>query len=85
MIFFQFMAHWGIWDIIGLVGALIPSVIVLAYLFPRKAIKNLYIDAKRGSANQTYSKLVVVEISNHTNEPFCFISCPTPVSLPSNS
>jgi hypothetical protein len=68
------MAEWGIWDIIGLVGAVIPSLMVIAYLLPRRAIKNLYIDAKRGSVNQTYSKVVSIEISNHTNEPLYVIS-----------
>jgi hypothetical protein len=68
------MADWGIWDIIGLVGAIIPSAILVAYLFPRKAIRNLYIDAKRSWVNQTYPKVVAIEISNHTNEPLYIVS-----------
>lgn len=74
MCFLKFMADWGIWDIIGLLGALIPTAILFAYLFPRRATKNLYIDTKRGSVNQTYPKVIVIEFHNHTNEPLYIIS-----------
>jgi hypothetical protein len=33
--------EWGVWDIIGLFVAVVPAVLVLVYLFPRKAIDNL--------------------------------------------
>lgn len=73
--FFQFMADWGVWDIIGLIVALIPSVLVVIYLFPRKRIRNLYIDTKIvESWNPTYPKVVSVEIRNHTNDPIYIIS-----------
>ena len=68
------MADWGVWDIIGLVIALIPSVLVLIYLFPRKRIEDFYIDTKISSINPTYSKVVVVELRNHTNDPMYLIS-----------
>ena len=75
MSFFQFMAEWGVWDIIGLFVALVPTVLVLVYLFPRKAIDNLYIDTKIGSVpNTVYSKVIRVELRNHTNEPIYVLS-----------
>jgi hypothetical protein len=72
--FLAFMAQWGIWDIMGLVIALIPSVLILIYLFPRRAIENLYIDTKVGSVNQVYSQVVAVELRNHTNDPLYVLS-----------
>lgn len=72
--FFQFMADWGIWDIIGLIVALIPSVLVVIYLFPRKTIENFYIDTKIASVNPTYPKVVAVELRNHTKDPIYLIS-----------
>jgi hypothetical protein len=74
MCFFQFMAQWGIWDIIGLLITLIPSVLILIYLFPRKAVDNLYVDTKIASVNQTYPKVIAVELRNHTNEPLYILS-----------
>jgi len=54
------MAEWGIWDIIGFIGAVVPALAVLFYLFPRKAIKNFYIDAHRDAANRNaYSGLAI--------------------------
>lgn len=67
--FFEFMANWGIWDIVGLIVALIPSVLVITYLFPRETIGNFYIDTKIASVNPTYPKVVAVELRNHTNNP----------------
>lgn len=72
--FFRFMAEWGVWDILGLLVALVPSVLVLIYLFPRKAINNLYVDTKVAAANQTYPIVVSVELRNHTNEPLYVLS-----------
>lgn len=75
MEFFRFMAEWGVWDIIGLFVALVPAVLVFVYLFPRKAIDNLYIDTKIASVpNTVYSKVIVVELRNHTNEPIYVLS-----------
>ncbi|MBU6391644.1 MAG: hypothetical protein KGJ87_10585 [Planctomycetota bacterium] len=75
MCFFQFMAEWGVWDIISLFVAVVPAVLVLVYLFPRKAIDNLYIDTKIASGpNTAYSKVIVVELRNHTNEPLYVLS-----------
>jgi len=74
MEFFKFMANWGIWDILGLIVALVPSVLVLIYLFPRKKIDSFYIDTKIASVNQTYPKVVSVEIRNHTNDPVYIFS-----------
>jgi hypothetical protein len=69
------MAEWGVWDMIGLFVALVPAALVLIYLFPRKAIDNLYIDTKIGSVpNTVYSKVIVVELRNHTNEPIYVLS-----------
>ncbi len=68
------MAQWGIWDILGLLIALIPSVLVLIYLFPRKAVDNLYIDTKIISVNSTYPKVVAVELRNHKNEPLYILA-----------
>lgn len=74
MAFFKFMAEWGVWDILGLLVAFVPSVLILAYLFPRRAIDNFYIDTKVATVNQTYSKVVGVELRNHTNEPLYVLS-----------
>jgi hypothetical protein len=67
--FFHFMARWGVWDILGLLVALVPSVLVLVYLFPRKAIQNFYIDTKIASHpdNQTYPKVMAVAHENAQN------------------
>jgi len=74
MVFFEFMATWGVWDIVGLVIALVPATAVLIYFFPRRRIENLYIDSKIGSINPTYSKVVEIELRNHTNDPLYVIS-----------
>lgn len=74
MTFFKFIADWGLWDIIGLLGAAIPTVIVLCYLFPRKSIRNLYIDTRRDSINQRYPKVVRIDLRNHTNQPLYVLS-----------
>ena len=74
MDFFKFMADWGIWEMMNLLIALIPSALIIAYLFPRKAIDNLYIDTKLGSINSTYTKVILVELRNHTNEPIYLLS-----------
>jgi hypothetical protein len=73
--FFKFMAEWAVWDIIGLFVAAVPAVLVFVYLFPRKAIDNLYIDTNLASVpNTVYSKVIVVELRNHTNEPLYVLS-----------
>lgn len=74
MAFWQFMADWGIWDIIGLIAAAVPTIMVLCYIFPRTAITNLYIDTKRDSINQGYPKVVRIKFRNHTNEPLYVLS-----------
>ncbi|MFH1999244.1 MAG: hypothetical protein ABIK28_06165 [Planctomycetota bacterium] len=74
MEFWRFMATWGIWDIIGLIAALIPIIMVIRYIFPRKAVTNLYIDTKRDSINQGYPKVVRITFRNHTNEPLYVLS-----------
>ena len=71
---FEFMAHWGIWDILSLILTFVPSLLILIYLFPRKRIDNLYIDTKIRCINQTYSKVISVELRNHTNEPLYILS-----------
>jgi hypothetical protein len=70
------MVQWGVWDILGLLVALVASVLVLLYLFPRKAIQNFYIDTKIASHpdNQTYPKVIEIELRNHTNEPLYVLS-----------
>ena len=74
MCFFRFMAEWGIWDIIGFLGGLIPTLAVVVYLFSRKAIKNFYIDAHRGAANPPFPKVVQIELRNLTNAPSYVLS-----------
>jgi len=74
MAFWQFMANWGIWDIIGLIAAGIPTVMVLRYIYPRKAITNLYIDTELDNINQVYPKVVRIKFRNHTNEPLYVLS-----------
>jgi hypothetical protein len=70
MCFFRFMAEWGIWEIISLSIILIPAGLGLWYLFPRKAIDDFYIDTKLASVpNTVYTKVISVELRNHTNEP----------------
>jgi hypothetical protein len=68
------MAQWGIWDILGLLVALVPSVLVLVYLFPRKAIDSFYIDTSIRSINESYPKVILVELRNHTNDPIYVFS-----------
>ena len=82
MCFLKFMAIWGVWDIIGLIVALIPSALVIIYLFPRKAIENFYIDTKISSVNPAYPKVVALELRNHTNDPIYVISLPIPLKSP---
>lgn len=72
--FWEFMAHWGIWDIIGIAIALIPSVLVLVYLFPRRSIENFNIDTKLASVNEVYRRVIAVELRNHTNDPIYVLS-----------
>lgn len=72
--FFKFMAEWGAWDILGLLVAIVPAALVLIYLFPRRAIDNLYVDTKVESVNLTYPIVVSVELRNHTNEPLYVLS-----------
>jgi hypothetical protein len=72
--FFKFMAEWGIWGILGLLVAWIPSVLVFIYFFPRKAINDFYIDTKIASGNETYSRVVSVELRNNTNETLYILS-----------
>jgi hypothetical protein len=74
MSFLKFMAEWGLWDILGLLGAIIPTLAVVVYLFPRRAMRNFYIDSKRESANVPYSKVIRIEMRNHTNEPLYVVS-----------
>jgi len=68
------MAQWGIWDIIGLMIIVIPSIFLTAYLFPKRSIKNFYIDTEQGVVNQRYPKVAVVKMTNHTNQPIYIIS-----------
>jgi len=74
MDFFEFMAKWGIWDIAGLLIALVPAALLFYCLFPRKSIANLYIDTRIESANATYKKVIEVELRNHTNEVIYVLS-----------
>lgn len=74
MALLQFMAQWGVWDILGLLVTLVPSILVLVYLFPRKAIDNFYIDTKLASVSEAYPKVIAVELRNHTNEPIYVLS-----------
>jgi len=74
MAFLKFMAEWGLWDILALLVALVPSVLILIYLFPRKAIENLYVNTKLAAVNQAFPKVVGVELRNHTNEPLYVLS-----------
>lgn len=68
------MATWAIWDIVGLVITLFPVIFLIIYLFPRKQIKNLYIDTKLSSANPPYNKVILIELRNHTNTPIYLLS-----------
>jgi hypothetical protein len=76
MCFFDFMARWGIWEMLSLIIVLVPSVLVWIYLFPRKAVHNLYIDTRIASdpEDHAYPKKIVVELRNHTNEPIYVLS-----------
>ena len=58
----EFMAKYGIWEIIGLIATAIPTILVLCYIFPRNAIKNLYIDTDRVSINSGYPKAVRIKV-----------------------
>jgi hypothetical protein len=71
--FLKFMVEWGLWEILSLFVALGPLTLILVYLFPRKAIKNLYIDAKVGAA-ESFPRVVVIELRNHTNAPLYVLS-----------
>jgi hypothetical protein len=68
------MATWAIWDIAGLFMTLFPVIFLIIYLFPRRQIKNLYIDAVLNSANPPYNKVILIELRNHTNTPIYLLS-----------
>ena len=75
MVFFQFMATWSIWSIIGVLISLVTAASILIYIFPRKALDNFYIDTKIGTtSNPIYSKVIVVKLTNHTNVPIYVLS-----------
>ncbi len=74
MEFLKCMAYWGIWDVIGLVAAAAPSILVLCYLYPRKSITNFYIDTRRDSINPSFPKVVRIVFRNLTNEPIYILS-----------
>jgi hypothetical protein len=68
------MVEWGIWEMIAVVIALLPATIILWYIFPRKSIKNYYIQAIRDVINPAYPKVVRISFTNHTNEPMYILS-----------
>jgi hypothetical protein len=72
--FLKFMVEWGIWEILDLLVSLVPLALVLIYLFPRKWIRNLYVDTKVGALSEAYPRAVAVELRNHTNEPLYILS-----------
>lgn len=72
--FLKFMVDWGIWDILALVISLFPAIWIFIYIFPRRQIKNLYINTSLGSANPPYNKVVRFDITNHTNIPIYICS-----------
>ena len=74
MAFFKFMAEWGLWDIIGLLAVIAPTLIVICYLFPRKSITNFYIDTVKDYINKDYPKVIRIKLRNHTNEPIYVLS-----------
>lgn len=74
MEFFQFMADWDIWGVLGILITIVPAVFLIGYLFPWRRINNLYIDTKRSSASAGYSKIILVTLTNHTNQPLYIIS-----------
>lgn len=74
MEFFKFMADWDIWGIVGILITIVPSIFLIGYLFPWRRINNLYIDVKRGSINAGYPKVILVTLTNHTNQPLYIVS-----------
>jgi hypothetical protein len=73
--FFKFMAEYGVWEIISLIVALFPSILVLIYLFPRKSVKNLYVDNVTVEApTEQFPKHVDIRLRNHTNTPLYVLS-----------
>jgi hypothetical protein len=74
MEFFQFMADWDVWGIVGILITIVPSVFLIVYLFPWRRIKNLYIDTKRDSINVSYPEVIRVTLANHTNQPLYIVS-----------
>ncbi len=64
----QFMAIWAVWDMISIVLLVFSSISIVWYLWPRKKIKNVYIDVKAITTNDsTYKKIIVIEIKNLSN------------------
>jgi hypothetical protein len=74
MSFFKFMADWGIWDVIQTAIAIGGGFAILFYLFPRRSIENLYIDATRVVGDPPYPKVIRIEMRNLTNEPLYVLS-----------
>jgi hypothetical protein len=54
--------------------ALIPSVFVVRYFWPRKSLKNLYVDAAVGHVNESFPIVVSITLNNHTNAPLYVLS-----------
>lgn len=71
--FLKFMVEWGLWDIISFCFALVPLALIIIYLFPRKGVKNFYIDAQVASHEQ-FPRVIAVRLTNHTNTPLYVLS-----------
>jgi hypothetical protein len=71
--FLKFMVEWGVWDIISFCFTLVPLVLIIIYLFPRKAVTNFYIDTQVAS-HQHFSNVIAVQLTNHTNAPLYVLS-----------
>ncbi len=71
------VVYWGGWSFLGFVLAILPSLAVLWYAWPRKAITNFYIDSHLGGIGSSPGPLrpvVEFRMKNHTNKPIYVLS-----------
>jgi len=71
--FLKFMVEWGVWDIISFCFTLVPLALIVFYLFPRNSVTNFYVHSRLALHDQ-FSKVVAVQLTNHTNAPLYVLS-----------
>ena len=68
ILFLEFMAKWAIWDMIAVAIAILPFFAVVWYLWPKKSMPDVYIDAiAQNGPNEVYPRVIQIKIRNHSN------------------